>query len=305
MALLPRAARPAMAALNSAARAGFHSSAAQAAPLREIEQRVKSVRNIEKITKSMKMIASTKLNKAQRAMAAAKAYGQANNEIFTNSETVAPEGGRQLFVVVSSDKGLCGGIHSSVTKRTKAEFKKLGEKLGEDASQAPAVVVLGEKSKAQLGRALPTNLALSFNQIGKDVPTFADATAIADQIIKSGIKFDKVNLIYNKYVSALSFESDVLEVFSEDALRNAPQFKLYEQEDDVTRDLAEFAFANAIYAALVEGHASEINSRRNAMDNASKNAGDMISSLNMLYNRGRQAAITNDLVDIITGASAL
>lgn len=103
-------------------------------------------------------------------------------------------------------------------------------------------------------------------------------------------------------------------------------FKLYEQEDDATRDLAEFSFTNAIFAALVEGHASEINSKRNAMDvsipvtqyvsstsltsqicsqNASKNAGDMISSLQMVYNRGRQAAITNDLVDIITGASAL
>lgn len=254
----------------------------------------------------MKMIASTKLNKAQRAMAAAKAYGAANTEIFTNSEAVAPEGGRQLFIVVSSDKGLCGGIHSSVTKRTKAEFLKIGASAGDaSSSEGPAVVVLGEKSKAQLGRALPKNLALSFNQIGKDVPTFADASAIADQIIKSGIKFDKVNLIYNKYVSALSFESDVMEVYSEDALRNAPQFKLYEQEDDVTKDLAEFSFANAIYAALVEGHASEINSKRNAMDNASKNAGDMISSLNMIYNRGRQAAITNDLVDIITGASAL
>ncbi len=91
-----------------------------------------------------------------------------------------------------------------------------------------------------------------------------------------------------------------MEVFSEDALRNATQFKLYEQEDDVTKDLAEFAFANAVYAALVEGHASEINSKRNAMDNASKNAGDMISNLNMIYNPGRQAAITNDLVDIIT-----
>lgn len=95
------------------------------------------------------------------------------------------------------------------------------------------------------------------------------------------------------------------DMFNAFLIGDSAQFKLYEQEDDVTKDLAEFSFANAIYAALVEGHASEINSKRNAMDNASKNAGDMISSLNMLYNRGRQAAITNDLVDIITGASAL
>lgn len=232
MAMLPRAARPALAGITSAtpaaviARAGFHSSTAQAAPLRETEQRIKSVKNIEKITKSMKMIASTKLNKAQRAMAAAKAYGVANNEIFVKSEAVAPEGGRQLFVVVSSDKGLCGGIHSSVTKRTKAEFKKIGPGAADaQSSEGPAIIVLGEKSKAQLSRSLGKNIALSFNQVGKDVPTYADAAAISDQIIKSGIKFDKVNLIYNKYVSAISFESDVIEVYSEESLRNARKYR--------------------------------------------------------------------------------
>ncbi|KAE8181471.1 hypothetical protein CF328_g8827, partial [Tilletia controversa] len=94
------------------------------ATLRELEQRVKSVRNIEKITKSMKMIATTKLNKATTAMQAAKVYGKANGDIFTKSEALAPSGGRELFIVVSSDKGLCGGIHSSVSKRTRAELAK-------------------------------------------------------------------------------------------------------------------------------------------------------------------------------------
>ncbi|KAG8972109.1 atp3 gamma subunit of the F1 sector of mitochondrial F1F0 ATP synthase, partial [Tulasnella sp. 427] len=112
-----------------------------------------------------------------------------------------------------------------------------------------------------------------------------------------------VHLVYNKVVSALAFESAIQSVFGEEALKNAPNFKTYEMEDDATKDLSEFALANAIYAVLVEGHAAEINSRRNAMDNASKNAGDMINSLTMKYNRGRQAAITNELVDIITGAS--
>jgi len=252
------------------------------------------------------MIATTKLNKATAAMQQAKVYGQANSEVFSNSEAVAPSGGRELFVVVSSDKGLCGGIHSSVSKRTRNELAKISPSAADpESTDGPAVVVLGEKSKAQLQRSLKKNLALSFSQVGRDVPTFADAAAIADMIFKSGIKFDKVNIVYNKYLSALSFESDVLEAYSEKALRDAPKFDLYEQEEDVTKDLAEFSLANAIFAALVEGHASEINSKRNAMDNASKNAGDMIASLQMQYNRGRQAAITNDLVDIITGASAL
>lgn len=96
-----------------------------------------------------------------------------------------------------------------------------------------------------------------------------------------------------------------MEVFSEASLREAPGFKTYEQEEDTTKDLAEFALANAIYATLVEGHASEINSRRNAMENASNNAGDMINSLNLAFNRQRQAVITNELVDIVTGAAAL
>ncbi|KAG9046919.1 atp3 gamma subunit of the F1 sector of mitochondrial F1F0 ATP synthase [Tulasnella sp. UAMH 9824] len=273
------------------------------ATLREIELRLKSVRNIEKITKSMKMIAATKLTKAQRAVNSAKAYGAANAEVFKNSEAALPEdGGKKLYVVISSDKGLCGGIHSSVSKATRAAVKEDQEK---NPDSNVTVMVVGDKSKAQLSRALPEKLALTFNGVGKDVPTFGDACAIADLILTSGVEFDSVHLVYNKVVSALAFESAIQSVFGEEALKNAPNFKTYEMEDDATKDLAEFALANAVYAVLVEGHAAEINSRRNAMDNASKNAGDMIGSLTMKYNRGRQAAITNELVDIITGASAL
>ena len=111
--------------------------------------------------------------------------------------------------------------------------------------------------------------------------------------------------MYNKYVSSISFESAIMPVYLEKALVEAPNFGQYEQEEDVVKDLAEFSLTNAIFATLVEGHATEINSKRNAMDNASKNAGDMITNLNLLYNRGRQAAITNELIDIITGASSL
>ena len=103
------------------------------------------------------------------------------------------EGGKELFIVCSSDKGLCGGIHSSVSKRTKAEMAKISSSAASaDSSEGPRVVVLGDKAKAQLSRALGKNVAVSFNQVGKDVPTFADASAIADKIVASGIKFDKV-----------------------------------------------------------------------------------------------------------------
>lgn len=311
MASLARTAvRPALSAVPavrlSAAAAGFHSSATQLSTLRELEGRIKSVRNIEKITKSMKMIASTKLTKARRAMNAAKRYGETNDEVFKNAGAEANEGGNQLYIVCSSDKGLCGGIHSSVSKRTKSELLKLGGAAGSaDSPEGPKLVVLGDKAKGQLTRSLGKNIAISFNQVGKDVPTFADASAIADKVISSGIKFDQVNIVYNAWVSAISFESKILRAFSEDALRKGENFNSYEQEEDTTRDLAEFSLANAIYAALVEGHAAEINSKQNAMDNASKNAGEMMQTLGMQYNRGRQAQITNELIDIITGASAL
>ncbi|QRV84773.1 F-type H+-transporting ATPase subunit gamma [Ceratobasidium sp. AG-Ba] len=289
--MLARTVRPTLAAASNV------QAARNMATLREIEMRLKSVRNIEKITKSMKMIASTRLNKAQRAMSVAKAYGVANNEVFGNAEATVPAGGKKLYIVVSSDRGLCGGIHSSVTKATK-------KAIAEDNGQG-SIVVLGEKSKAQLSRSSAKNLELSFSQIGREVPNFADAATIADKIITSGIEFDSVALVYNRFVSAIAYESTIMEVFNEKALLEAPAFKAYEMEDDSTKDLVEFSLANAIYAALVEGHAAEISSRRNAMDNASKNAGDMIGRLTMQFNRGRQANITNELVDIITGASAL
>ncbi|KAJ7760383.1 ATPase, F1 complex, gamma subunit domain-containing protein [Mycena metata] len=281
------------------------------ATLREIELRLKSVKNIEKITKSMKMIASTKLAKAQRAMTAGKQYGIANSEVFANS-TSASSDSTKLFVVISSDKGLCGGIHSSVSKATRRAFAGSAEspllndeKKPVDVDSASPIMIIGDKSKAQLLRTMSGNIRMTFNQIGRDVPTFADAAGVADLIIKSGVPHDSVVIVYNKFVSAISYEPTAIEVRGEAGLKASEGFKAYEMEDDFTKDLAEFSLANALFAALVEAHACEISARRNAMDNASKNASDMISSLQMKYNRGRQAAITNELVDIITGASAL
>jgi len=267
------------------------------ATLRELEMRLKSVRNIEKITKSMKMIASTKLAKAQRAMQAGKAYGGANSELFANaSPEEKPK--KVLYLAISSDKGLCGGVHSAVSKHTRRA-------IAASETHDQPIMVIGDKSKAQLSRVLGNNLVLTFNQIGRDIPTFADAAGVADLIVKSGVEYDAIRIVYNKFVSAISYEATEVEVLNENGLKEAPGYKAYEMEDDVTKDLAEFSLANAIYATLVEAHACEQSSRRNAMDNASKNAGEMIGSLTLQYNRGRQAAITNELVDIITGASAL
>jgi len=166
------------------------------------------------------------------------------------------------------------------------------------------IVVLGEKCKAQLGRSSSKNIVLSFAGVGKDVPTFADAQAIADQISLLPTDYASVQIVYNKFINATSYEATPIEAFSEEAIANSPNFSAFEIDDEVLSNLREYALSNSLFWALAEGHACEQSARRNAMDNASKNAGDMISKYQILFNRTRQAVITGELVEIITGAAA-
>jgi len=301
--MLSRAARPALRAgaapaLRPAAAAAPALQNANYATLREIEGRLKSIRNIEKITKTMKIVASTKLTRAQRAMTESRSYGQTSNKVFEEAETkdLETENKKTLLVVCSSDKGLCGGIHSGLTRSVR---RLINEQPGEYD-----FVVVGEKCKAQLSRSNPKSMALSFAGIGKDVPTFADAQAIADQVSTLAGDYSSVKILYNKFLNAQSYEATIIEAFSDEAIRASPQFSQFEFDDEVLGNLREYAFANSLYWALAEGHACEQSARRNAMDNASKNAGDMIGKFQILYNRTRQAVITGELVEIITGAAA-
>ena len=171
-------------------------------------------------------------------LSSAMATGSTNtiSELFKHVEPSAESTGsppRKLFVVISSDKGLCGGIHSSVSKATRRimstgtiaqDVKPGAEPSGEKATLPAAdssIVVIGDKSKAQLLRALPQNFILSMNQIGKDIPTFADACAVADLITQSGAEYDSVAIVYNKYISAVAFEAATMEVLNEKSLSAA------------------------------------------------------------------------------------
>jgi F-type H+-transporting ATPase subunit gamma len=184
------------------------------ATLREIEGRLKSIRNIEKITNTMKVVASTKLNRAQRAMTESRSYGQTSNTVFEQAETKPLEGEdkKSLIIVASSDKGLCGGIHSGLTKRVR---KIVLEKPNCD------IVVLGEKCKSQLSRSNSKNMLLSFSGVGKDIPTFAEAQAIADQVCLLDTDYADIKIVYNKFINAQSYEATVVEAFSEEAIANS------------------------------------------------------------------------------------
>lgn len=186
-------------------------NAANYATLREIEGRLKSIRNIEKITKTMKIVASTKLAKAQRAMTDSRKYGQTSNTVFENAETkpLEGEGKKTLIVVCSSDKGLCGGIHSGLSKATRRML---------DQNPDADLVVLGEKSKAQLSRSNAKNIQLSFSGVGKQVPTFGDAQAIADQIALLPTDYASIQILYNKFINGQSYEATPIEAYSEEAI---------------------------------------------------------------------------------------
>ena len=160
----------------------------------------------------MKIVASTKLTRAQRAMNASRSYGETSNTVFEEAETKTPEseGKKHLYIICSSDKGLCGGIHSGLSRTVR---RKLNE-----STDSIDLVVIGEKAKAQLGRSNPKNMALNFAGIGKDVPTFADAQAIADQVTQLPGDYASVKILYNKFINAQSYEPTFIEAFSEEAI---------------------------------------------------------------------------------------
>lgn len=166
----------------------------------------------------MKIVASTKLTRAQRAMTTSRVYGGTSQEVFTNAETkpLDAEGKPALLVICSSDKGLCGGIHSGLSRAVR-------RMLEEDSNME--LVVIGEKCKAQLSRSSPKKIQLTFAGIGKDVPTFADAMAIADQISLLPGEYSSTKVLYNRFVNAQSYEATVIEAFSEDAILQSRESK--------------------------------------------------------------------------------
>ena len=160
----------------------------------------------------MKIVASTKLTRAQKAMAESRTYGQTSNEVFEAAETkpLEGEGKKSLIIVCSSDKGLCGGIHSGLSRYIRRVFA--------EKPDTADLVILGEKCKSQLSRTNARDIVLSFAGVGKDVPTFADAQAIADQVVQLPGDYSDIKILYNKFLNAQSYEPTVVEAFSEEAI---------------------------------------------------------------------------------------
>jgi len=218
---------------NARPSSGSLANTANYATLREIESRLKSIRNIEKITKTMKIVASTKLNRAQKAMTESRDYGQTSNTVFEKAETkpLEGEGKKTLIVVCSSDKGLCGGIHSGLSRKTR---KIIAENPNTD------LVIIGEKCKSQLSRSHPKNIVLSFAGVGKDIPTFADAQAVADQITLLPTEYPSIQIMYNKFINATSYDPIQVEAYSAEAIANSGKFSLRNAINEALIDSSQY-----------------------------------------------------------------
>jgi len=283
------------------------------ANLKAIAIRLKSVKNIQKITQSMKMVSAAKYSRAERDLKAAKPYGEGaqafykSAEVGTDAEGNAkaiegPAGAapKELFVALTSDRGLCGGVHSSICKTIRNEL------LEKSSLENVGIICVGDKSRAQLGRLFAKSILCVGSEIGRLPPQFGDASKIASAIMTSGFEFDHGRLFYNQFKSVVSYKTSQIPIYSNGVVNAADKLSLYDSIDsDVIQSYLEYSLASMIYYALKEGACSEQSSRMTAMDNSSKNAGEMIDKLTLTYNRTRQAVITGELIEIISGAAAL
>ena len=291
--------------------------------LKDLKTRIDSVKSTQKITSAMKLVAAAKLRRAQEMAEASRPYSSRMNEVIASlasksdaSSAPALLVGRRdvkthLLVMVSADKGLCGGFNAFITR---AARQVIAEK--EAAGQKVLIYVVGRKSADALGNEIQDKTFDRVEGVQGTNVVFGDAEEISTKIIdgfEAG-QFDAVSMLYNKFVSVIKQDvthqslipAEVGEVAEEDAPAGLVASYEYEpDEEEILNALLPRNVATQIFSALLESSASELAARMTAMDNATRNAGDMIDRLTLVYNRTRQANITKELIEIISGAEAL
>jgi F-type H+-transporting ATPase subunit gamma len=286
--------------------------------LKELKGRINSVKSTQKITKAKQMVAAAKLRRAQAAAEAGRPYATRLSAVMASlagkvSGSAAPKllagtGANQkhLLVVVNTDKGLCGGLNSNLVKAAKAKAREL---LAE--GKTVEFYLVGKKGRAPLKREFPALIGAGFDTSTVKTPGFTEAEAIANELIAlfdSGA-FDVAHLIYPTFKSALAQDPTVTQLIPVPAPANAVEAESvvdYEPgEEEILEELLPRYVRTQLFGALLEREASEQGASMTAMDNATRNAGELIQKLTIQYNRSRQAAITTELIEIIAGAEAL
>ncbi|MEO9601324.1 F0F1 ATP synthase subunit gamma [Parasphingorhabdus sp.] len=291
------------------------------ASLKELKDRIESVKSTQKITKAKKMVAAAKLRRAQMAAEAARPYAEQMEKVMGNlaskvavdensSKLLAGTGKDEthLLVVATSDRGLCGAFNANIVKEAKVKAEALlaeGKKV--------LFYMVGRKGLPIIKRQYPGQILKHFDTSEAKTPGFDEAKAIAAELtdlIEDG-KFDVAHLFYGKFRSALVQEPTTQQIIpvalGDDTAASGTEGAVdYEpDEEEILAELLPRNLTTQLFGALLENMASEQGASMTAMDNATRNAGDLIDNLTIVYNRSRQAAITTELIEIIAGAEAL
>lgn len=290
--------------------------------LKDLKNRITSVQSTRKITSAMKMVAASKLRRAQEQAEAARPYAERMGRMLSSLAANVQGGGEgpklmtgtgadqvQLLVVITSDRGLCGAFNSSVVREARRTILRL-----QGEGKTVKLLTVGRKGRDQLRRDFASLIVQSYEDVGRRRLSFADADMVTKKLLEmyDAGEYDVASVIFNKFKSAISQEVTLqqaipfaVEAKTEESTELKPLYEFEPDEEQILADLLPRNLAIQIYRALLESAASEQGARMTAMDNATRNAGDMINKLTITYNRTRQAYITKELIEIISGAEAV
>jgi len=291
--------------------------------LDDLKKRIGSVKSTQKITKAMKMVAAAKLRRAQESAESSRPYSDSMKDLIEsisigysptstdrNLLTGDEKDQTHLLILFTSERGLCGGFNSTVTKALKDKIKEL-----ENNNKNIKIICVGKKGYDILKRQFSEKITEVIDMRAVKSVSYIDAKNIADKIIKMFFDgdFDVCSIFYNKFKSVISqipTEQQVIPVANDNdnETKNEKKDDFFEfepGESEILEELLPLNFTIQIFKALLESAASEQGARMSAMDNASRNASDMIDNLTLFYNRSRQAVITKELIEIISGAEAV
>jgi F-type H+-transporting ATPase subunit gamma len=289
--------------------------------LDDLKKRIKSVKSTQKITKAMKMVAAAKLRKAQESAEKGRPYSQKMQNIILNlTKSIndpenAPkllvgtgEDKKYLCVVLTADRGLCGGFNSNICKLAKTNFKKIL-----DEGKELNIITVGSKGHDQIKREFEKYVIKKFSFKDKKNVSFNEADEVGKEIISlfNQNKFDKCIIFYNNFknvITQIPQAQQIIPAETKNLKESNDENFSYEfepEEDEILEDLLPKNISTQVFKALLENAASEQGSRMTAMDNATRNAGDLVDKLTIDYNRSRQASITKELIEIISGAESL
>ena len=291
--------------------------------LDDLKKRIGSVKSTEKITKAMKMVAAAKLRRAQESAESSRPYAHSMRDLIdaissgynpTSTERNLLTGDKNdnvhMLILFTSERGLCGGFNSVVTKSLREKIENL-----EKENKTVKIICVGKKGYDILKRQYSEIITEVIDMREVKTVSYQDAKNISDKIIKMFFdgEFDKCSIFYNKFQSVISqipTEQQVVPIeleedSSEEKAADQSFFDFEPGESEILEELLPLNFTIQIFKALLESAASEQGARMSAMDNASRNASDMIDNLTLFYNRSRQAVITKELIEIISGAEAV